>query len=117
MTVVRSGKRLQRNSRKSRRSSRSSFYIIEEYPCQRTNIAVKIVERSLKRHFASQKPTNSRPARTVTAQALEKNYLPFLFLLEQDHLHPPALLQAIAQPAADFPEEAKFNGRVPFTQN
>jgi hypothetical protein len=84
--------------------------------CQYTNIAAKIAELSLKRLFASQKPTSSPPARTVTAQALEKKYPP-LFHLEQDHLLPPALLETAAESAVDFPEGDKVNGRVPSSQN
>jgi hypothetical protein len=74
------------------------------------------VELSSKKHFASQKPTNSPPARTVTAQALEKKYPP-LFHLEQDRLPPPVLLEAAVESAVDFPEGDKVNGRVPSSQN
>ncbi|HET9910808.1 MAG TPA: OsmC family protein [Anaerolineales bacterium] len=80
------------------------------------NIAAKIVELSLKKLFASQKPTNSPPARTVTAPTLEKSCLP-LFHLERDRLPPPALRGVAAGPAAAFPEEDKVNGRAPFSHN
>src|SRR5512140_3168347 len=117
MTAVQSGRQSQLNSRKSWRSSHSSIYIIEEHPCQHTNIAAKIVGPSLRKRFASRKPTNFPPAHTVTAPALEKSYPPLLFHLERDRPHPPAPPGAVAPPAADFPEEDNFNGRAPFSLN
>jgi len=74
------------------------------------------VELSLKKLCASQKPTNSRPARTATARAREKSYLP-LSHLERDRLPLLTPLAVAAEPAADFPEEDKSNGRVPSSQN
>lgn len=80
------------------------------------NIAAKIVELSLRKHFASQKPTKSLLARNVTVHILEKSYLP-PFHSARDHLHHPALQEVAAEPAVDFPEAGKFNGRVPFSRN
>jgi putative redox protein len=74
------------------------------------------VELNLKKLCASQKPTSSRPVRTVTAAALEKSYPP-LFHLERGRLPPPAPMEAAVVPAVGFPEADKFNGRVPFSQN
>jgi hypothetical protein len=78
------------------------------------NIAAKIVERNSKNPFASQKLTSSLPVHTVTAPARKRNY-PQLFHLERDRLPPPAQLEAVALPAAGFPEEDNCSGRAPLS--
>jgi hypothetical protein len=89
-------------------------YIIEDHPCHYMSIAAKNAEPSLKKLFGSQKPTNSLYVQNVTALTLGKS-CPLLFHLEGDHPMPPAHPEAAAEPAADFPEVGKFNGRGPFS--
>ena len=105
------------NSQFKKAMAKQPFILLHHrgYPCQYMNITAKIAGWSLRKRSASRKPINFPPVRAVTAHALGKNYPP-LFHLELDHLPPRILLEAIAEPAVDFPEVHKIDGRVPPSQ-